>query len=408
MCGDVNDPIPPPPIAEKLYVYDPHHETPDNHEWPPGLYGTDAGGGEWGGYPELRRCGAGIARVQSVAPFRVLWAAHAPLPGLVQTVPRAELYAITLVTSKMSHGIVHVVSDSKINVDLFGRGRNACLVSANSDPWRHMFENVDSKSLTLRLFWVPVHLDKTVAKIQRRVPDVHFAFNCAADKLADEAARLVQLPMQIQRRLVRIPITNLEKSMYEKKVSVLVSKPKLSDYIHNTQHNLVSEGNSFRCADCGSFVSKASPNIVTWLKSECQALPFDDIAEPLSVPGWYRIQVGNSIPHSSHALHMYRGVLFCYNCGAYGAKKCKKLAYDCEKHCSVSSLRARDKLMQGHLPTSFMKWPRFSCRVFKPPGGASNVANCVATDAPVTLLFIPPARLWIPPRLWLGGLQAVT
>jgi hypothetical protein len=45
----------------------------------------------------------------------------------VQTVPRAELYAIFVVVKKVPYGTIMIVSDSKINVDMFYKSRMVAL-----------------------------------------------------------------------------------------------------------------------------------------------------------------------------------------------------------------------------------------------------------------------------------------
>ena len=91
--------------------------------WPPGLYGTDASGGKWGSYPELRRCGCGVSKLASMdPPFEIEFGASFALPGDVQTVPRAELFAITLLAERVSHGVLYVVSDSSVNVNMYHQG----------------------------------------------------------------------------------------------------------------------------------------------------------------------------------------------------------------------------------------------------------------------------------------------
>ena len=79
------------------------------------------------------------------ASFQVEWAAAFPLVGVVQTVPRAELYAIVQTAVKVASGVVRIVSDSKINVDLYYQPRPASLASCNSDLWRILFHQLDSK-----------------------------------------------------------------------------------------------------------------------------------------------------------------------------------------------------------------------------------------------------------------------
>ena len=187
---------------------------------------------------------------------------------------------------------------------------------------------------------------------------------------------------KIQKRLVRVLVSCLEKAKYDRKCfAPPPPKPSTQDYFDNSRHNLLCENSSVRCADCCSSVSCHSPNFINWLKSPCLALPFDDSQFPASVPTWYCIQIANTIPHSSHVLFSMRGIIFCNACGAYGAKKCKLLAGICNTVCSVASQRAKDRLMQGLLPTKLMRWPRDACFVFQPSANLSESSSACAPSA---------------------------
>ncbi len=51
-----------------------------------------------------------------------------------------------------------------------------------------------------------------------------------------------------------------------------------------------------------------------WLLSACEPLPFDDSLSHVKVPAWYIVQIANCVPHSSHDLFSYRGVLQQVRC----------------------------------------------------------------------------------------------
>ena len=167
------------------------------------------------------------------APFEVEWAASFPLVGEVQSVPRAELYAIVLVAVKVSSGNVRIVSDSKRNVDMFYQPRAEALASTSSDLWRLLFQQLDAKPMVFKLYWVPGHLATTPLKVPRHIPDVFFALNHAADFFASKAAETVEVPLhfasgvlfytklvhQIRNRLTRVLITSCEKIKHEKSLA---------------------------------------------------------------------------------------------------------------------------------------------------------------------------------------------
>jgi len=393
-------PIPPPRSVDNVSVYDPFGITPDPEVWPPGLYGTDASGGRWGSYPLLRRCGCGVARLTSMdPPFRLEWGAWFPLVGELQTVPRAELYAIYMVVAKVPAGVIYIVSDSELNVNLYAKTKFHACSSINGDLWRAIYHHIESKPITLKLYWVPGHLDTTVAKVKTRVPDVHFLLNHSADHFADRAALEEELGMhlasrvlyygklvgKIQRRLVRVIVSHTEKHSFERKTfEPRALAPTINDLVESTAHNLEISDSMFRCLDCSGAVSKNSTNVKNWLKAKCSALPYDDRQSLVPIPKWHLIQIGNTVPHSTHELHTHRGIVICKVCGAIGIKKCKLLVGPCRLHCTVATQKSLDNLMTGVLPPSVKAWPRRpNLGVWQAPVVVPSVLPCSIVPLPV-------------------------
>ena len=112
--------------------------------WAPGTYGTDAAGGKFGQYPELRRCGCGVSAVSRINDqFEFSFGASRALPGEVQTIPRAELFAILMVVEFVSHGCVTIITDSLVNVLLYESGRDAMASSSNFDLWNTILSTIE-------------------------------------------------------------------------------------------------------------------------------------------------------------------------------------------------------------------------------------------------------------------------
>ena len=85
-------------------------------------FGVDASGGSKSRDPRTRLCGWGIAAVALDATGRwqcIAWKSGL-LPGNTQSVPRAELYAI-VVLSRHTSGAVSFSSDSQLNMKTFRR-----------------------------------------------------------------------------------------------------------------------------------------------------------------------------------------------------------------------------------------------------------------------------------------------
>ena len=127
-------PIPPPPLVDDILTFAPFSIVLPEGVWPPGLYGTDGSGGKWGGYTPFRRCGCGISRLVGLDPlYQLQFGAHFALVGEVQTLPSAELHAILVVVRKVPHRALMIVSDAKINVDMFYKSRMVALGNDNGD-----------------------------------------------------------------------------------------------------------------------------------------------------------------------------------------------------------------------------------------------------------------------------------
>ena len=113
-----------PPECTDHWLYNYSGQELKTGEWPVGVYGTDGSGGKYGSIPTLRRCVCGIAKFnndRTTVSFGLSFA----LPGKIQTVPRSELMAICTVIRLVQNGWVEIVSDSKINVDMFYKPRSS-------------------------------------------------------------------------------------------------------------------------------------------------------------------------------------------------------------------------------------------------------------------------------------------
>ena len=72
----------------------------------------DASGGEFTSYACIRRVGCGLAAVDATG--NLLFGAKSNLPGLVQTVPRGEIYALLMLVNLAVHlAVLDFVSDNK-------------------------------------------------------------------------------------------------------------------------------------------------------------------------------------------------------------------------------------------------------------------------------------------------------
>ena len=150
-------------------------------------FGVDASGGSRSHDPRTRLCSWGIAAVALDATGRwqcIAWKSGL-LPGNTQSVPRAELYAI-VVLSRHTSGAISFSSDSQLNMKTFRRlvhGRQLKSNCANLDLWLELQQVLSSR--WLRGTWVRSHL--TQAQFEEQFGSENlwaFASNASADEAA--------------------------------------------------------------------------------------------------------------------------------------------------------------------------------------------------------------------------------
>ena len=87
-----------------------------------GVYYGDASGGEYSSYPEIRRVGCSFVSV-AASDGALLFGAHFPLPGSVQTVPRGELFTLVELIKQARDGAeITYVTDNKWVYDTYNGG----------------------------------------------------------------------------------------------------------------------------------------------------------------------------------------------------------------------------------------------------------------------------------------------
>ncbi len=127
---------------------------------------SDGSGGRNSRDKRIRRCGYGYALIyEGRDGFELVSAAFGPLPGDAQTVPRAELMAVTSILSKSKRAfrdlIIHVDCKYVVRGWLQGKGLKP---ASNRDLWDRFWELIDQ---------VPVQV--SLVKVQSHLTDAHVA-----------------------------------------------------------------------------------------------------------------------------------------------------------------------------------------------------------------------------------------
>ena len=296
---------------------------------------------------------------------------HSNLPETVQTVSRAETYALVICLRNVRiSSIVDFVSDNLPLVRVYNNGRLAAANSANCDLFEEIYKHIDNKQLTVSVRWVPSHLgidDERPACMSLK--DWHG--NDRADNMASEAAKPVQLPnrvafpflfmakriYQIQSRLVVI-ISNLphRKKFDIDKISLVkekVVRTPLDEMVIQSAHNICNNGKRLKCRDCLNSFRHDDPSCKAWLTAPC-VKPLEDTNVPVPIQDTFHI--GNRNTHVSHDIHSFRAFIYCKKCGSYAGKKLVYLANQCQPPTTAGQ-RVLDSISAKELPPGVDHWP---------------------------------------------------
>ena len=97
-----------------------------------GTYYGDASGGEHTRYPDIRRVGVSFVQVSESGDL--IFAAHFPLAGEIQTVARGELTAVVeLVRLAQHNSDICFVTDNKTVYNNYSAGRKVAALSSDCD-----------------------------------------------------------------------------------------------------------------------------------------------------------------------------------------------------------------------------------------------------------------------------------
>ena len=164
-------------------------------QWISGVYYGDASGGEFTSYRPLRRCGCGVAVID--AQGDLLFGANFTLPGEVQTVPRAELFALVFLTRNMcALAEVEYITDNLGLYNTYHGGPVAGCARSNCDLYHELFKLTKDKAIRLRVRWMPSHLDHSW-DLPVGVSHTDVKGNEQADILAGNAAKRACVPLHV-------------------------------------------------------------------------------------------------------------------------------------------------------------------------------------------------------------------
>ena len=372
-------------LPSKFTTLDPIHDptddinseylNPEQLDWTSHTYYGDASGGKNIKYKTLRRVGCAVVQILENGDLN--FGAHFNLPGPVQTVGRGELYALHFLINRLiPWSTACYVTDNKNVYDTFNKGKLSAMNSSNCDLWKDIYRLMDTKTLQIQVRWMNSHLRElhNEGKLPEGLPEgiswYDVDANDVADKYADIAAEKAQLPdsvtaspirymeltQKIQKRLTHI-LLNLPPRKIEK-ISKPVPQPRIgvAQLIHKTNHNLVVSKNRLTCKDCFNSFRTDDPACKHWLTSHCFKNTLAPHVKHIRLATDANFHIGNQTIHSSHNMFSYKGLLFCFKCGAHGSKKLNLLSKQCEQ-ATLTGERALKYILRGDKPPGITEWP---------------------------------------------------
>ena len=290
------------------------------------------------------------------------------LPGVVQTVPRAELYALQfLMNEAIESAQIEFITDNKKNYDTFNLGPIAGSRSVNHDLFSAIFNCTKNKRLQVVVRWMPSHLQDKMSgddfQLPKNVSLNDVQGNQWADDVAGEMAKSLELPLnvsspylyyknltkRIQRRLMVILCSLPNRPKHVPKATI--HRESFEELCHESNHILYkfNDNKYMGCARCKQIKLIKGIGVRFWLSGLCLPRGSDeDIPIPLHREF---IQIGTLSIHISHKPYVYKGVHYCINCGCYATNKLKKLASECQAR-TVAGQRFLNNINKGILPDS--------------------------------------------------------
>ena len=321
----------------------------------------------------------------------IVFAAFGTLPGIRQTVPRAELFAIMEIIINLRAGVqATITTDSKLNVDLFHAGDKKANSSANGDLWANIFNLIREKGLTVNIRWAKGHA--TTQNIDtHRIAAVDAFGNYIADAMANRAALLHQvfaedsfaikwhqeLVTRIQKRAVVLLSLFGLRTLTKPRATMQPAQRTRADAPSTlgraivSEHSFTTMGRTLFCWKCHQTSPPSMREVHQWLDTPCTpdrlliATYTAGTIRPTRIPQNRSIRVGKATIHPTHTIFVYKGLYFCRACACYAVKKLEKLATPCDPagrgpEAAKQKRLAVLALLQGKLPKGVSQWPNAS------------------------------------------------
>ena len=324
------------------------------------VIGSDGGGGEESSDPRLRRCGWGFVVLRGAQ--YLAWGLG-PLPCDLQTVPAAELFAITRAVQLTTGPVVCVIDNDGVvrGIRAGPRFKHRKMIAM----WREFWTAVGARPIVVHK--IRSHLSLEDAQTLG-YDSVHWQANRLADKAAEEGARIAQVPFESRRQVLEAD--NLCGRVLDSLLAVSTSLVKQAP----TLYGAAAKGNRQEEAK----ISRArSRQVRDEALAELVAASGHSVEQRSRAPwrctvccqsdgGDRELFLRSSCPgrpatiHHSHRLEAFRGFFWCQVCGGTGVPfkgKLLKLGRTCVPGLTDHGKRVIKCLEAGKLPPDLKAWP---------------------------------------------------
>ena len=315
---------------------------PGEHDLQDVFFATDGSGGASSSCPRARRCGFALValRVRG-GQVELLYAAWGSLPGRRQTVPRAELHALTKLLQVADVQDRPIYTDSEV---CFKRWQSGCRMGRSSmlDGWADFWQAHDRHDKPV-ITWVPSH--KGVEEVGTAISLEAFLANSAADLFAEEAANCAQLdPFYIRKfqeaddmlSLIQSRLVAIAQATGKDRPPV-VPKPPRPDprwtrrhAIITSQHRLLGQRGRLTCMACAQ-TTRARKVVGTFVTQPCDGRVPATIMEGLAELSRCSAPFMGELRrvHPSHRMLVRPDVAICMVCGSWVTYLAKALRVAC-------------------------------------------------------------------------------
>ena len=304
----------------------------------------DGSGGERTKDARVRRCGWGavVMDFEDPAAPELVVGCCGGLPGAVQTVPRAEMYAAIFTLENTGSQSIQMYSDCKYFVDGFQKGRSRCIESGNSDLWERFWEAANSKP-RIRVSKVKAHAKYEDVRYGR-ISLNEFAGNTYADKFANQGAAKVQLSPNV---LTAFDIVDaVAWKVQSRLVAMICAAP--------TREADKAEAVLMKAAkaEMRAMPAESSPS-----SQEAGVMPLVPVPTAPAGNGILRLGGGRSSTlHQTHSLADKRGVVWCWRCGKYATSRGRALLKRCSGAPNATGKQVLARIRRNLTPNSSVEW----------------------------------------------------